>query len=53
MRLGLTKVGSYVVEAVLGGDCTKTALICFQVLKAAIYQIGEFRKANNGGKING
>ena len=24
MRLGLTKVGSYVVEAVLGGDCTKT-----------------------------
>jgi hypothetical protein len=31
----------------------QTALICFQVLKAAIYQIGEFRKANNGGKING
>lgn len=24
MRLGLTKVGSYVVKAVLGGDCTKT-----------------------------
>lgn len=28
----------------------QTALICFQVLKAAIYQISEFRKANNGGK---
>ena len=27
----------------------QTALICFQVLKAAIHQIGEFRKANNGG----
>lgn len=31
----------------------QTALICFQVLKAAIYQIGEFRKTNNGGKTNG
>ena len=26
-----------------------TSLICFQVLKAAIYQIGEYRNANNGG----
>lgn len=31
----------------------QTELVCFQVLKAAIYQIGEFRKANNGGKTIG
>lgn len=28
----------------------QTALICFQVLKATIHQIGEFHKANNEGK---
>lgn len=31
----------------------QTVLICFQVLKVVIYQISQFRKANNGGKING